>query len=48
MLTEVDGNFKTYDAKITAAKPDLSDAVIELTADMSTASTPKTTGAMVT
>lgn len=39
MLTEVDGNFKTYDAKITAAKPDLSDAVIELTADVNTINT---------
>lgn len=34
MLTEVDGNFKAYEAKMTEAKPDLSDAVIELTADI--------------
>lgn len=39
MLTEVDGNFKNYDAKITAAKPDLSDAVIELTADINSINT---------
>lgn len=39
MLTEVDGNFKTYDAKFTATKPDLSDAVIELTADVNSINT---------
>lgn len=39
MLSEVDGNFKNYEAKITAAKPDLSDAVVELTADVNTIST---------
>lgn len=39
MLTEVDGNFKNYDAKITASKPDLSDAVIELTADVNSINT---------
>lgn len=39
MLTEVDGNFKNYDAKITATKPDLSDAVIELTADVNSINT---------
>ncbi len=39
LLSEVDGNFKTFDAKITAAKPDLSDAVIELTADINSINT---------
>jgi polyisoprenoid-binding protein YceI len=39
MLTEVDGNFKTFDAKITSSKPDLSDAVVELTADVNSVDT---------
>ncbi len=39
MLSDVDGNFKTFDAKITSAKPDFSDAVIELTADVNSIST---------
>ena len=39
LLTEVDGNFKNYEAKITAAKPDLSDAVVELTADVNSINT---------
>ena len=39
MLSEVDGNFKTFDAKLTAAKPDLSDAVVELTADVNSIDT---------
>lgn len=39
LLSEVDGNFKTFDAKITSAKPDLSDAVIELTADVNSINT---------
>lgn len=39
VLSEVDGNFKTFDAKITAAKPDLSDAVMELTADVNSIDT---------
>lgn len=39
LLSEVDGNFKTFDAKMTASKPDLSDAVIDLTADVSTINT---------
>jgi polyisoprenoid-binding protein YceI len=38
-LTEVDGNFKTFDAKVTANKPDLSDASFELTADVNSIST---------
>ena len=39
MLSEVEGNFKTFDAKITSSKPDLSDAVIELTADVNSINT---------
>jgi polyisoprenoid-binding protein YceI len=39
MLSEVDGNFKTFDAKITSSKPDLSDAVFDLTADVSSINT---------
>ena len=39
LLSEVDGNFKTFDARITAAKPDLSDAVMELTADVNSINT---------
>ena len=39
MLSEVDGNFKTFDAKFTAAKPDLSDAVFEMTADVNSINT---------
>jgi len=33
MISEVDGNFKIYDAKITATKADFSDAVFEFTAE---------------
>ncbi|MBO0933957.1 YceI family protein [Fibrella aquatilis] len=39
MLSEVDGNFKTFDAKLTATKPDLSDLVVDLTADVNTINT---------
>ncbi|MGF7217316.1 polyisoprenoid-binding protein YceI [Spirosoma lacussanchae] len=39
LLAEVDGNFKTFDAKITAAKADLSDAVFEFTADVNSINT---------
>ncbi|AQG78981.1 YceI family protein [Spirosoma montaniterrae] len=39
MLSEVDGNFKTFDAKITSGKPDLSDAVFEMTADVNSIDT---------
>ncbi|GAB3999341.1 YceI family protein [Spirosoma daeguense] len=39
MLTDVDGNFKTFDAKLTASKPDLSDAVFEVTADINSINT---------
>jgi polyisoprenoid-binding protein YceI len=33
VVSEVDGSFKTFDAKITSSKDDFSDAVIEFTAD---------------
>lgn len=39
LLSEVDGNFKTFDAKITSSKPDLSDAVFEMTADVNSVDT---------
>ena len=39
LLSEVDGNFKTFDAKLTSAKPDLSDAVMEMTADVNSINT---------
>ncbi len=39
LLSEVDGNFKTFDAKITSAKADLSDATFELTADVNSINT---------
>lgn len=35
LISEVDGSFKAFDAKITASKADFSDAVFELTADAS-------------
>jgi polyisoprenoid-binding protein YceI len=35
LVSEVDGSFKSFDAKITASKDDFSDAVFELTADAS-------------
>ncbi len=38
MLTEVDGNFKTFDAKLTG-KPDMSDAQFEMTADVNSINT---------
>jgi polyisoprenoid-binding protein YceI len=34
LISEVDGNFKTFDAKIMATKPDLSDAMFDMTADV--------------
>jgi polyisoprenoid-binding protein YceI len=39
MVSEVEGSFKSFDAKITSAKDDFSDAVIELTADVNTINT---------
>jgi len=38
-LSEVDGNFKKFDASITSAKPDFSDAVFELNTDVASVST---------
>jgi polyisoprenoid-binding protein YceI len=38
-LSEVDGAFRSVDAKITASKEDFSDAVFELTADVKTVTT---------
>lgn len=39
LLSEVDGNFKTFNAKINATKADLSDAVFEMTADINSINT---------
>jgi polyisoprenoid-binding protein YceI len=39
MISEVDGLFKSFDAKITSSKEDFSDAVVELTADVNTIDT---------
>jgi polyisoprenoid-binding protein YceI len=39
MLSEVDGNFKTFDATITSSKDDFSDAIFELSADISSVAT---------
>ncbi len=39
LISEVEGSFKSFDATITSSKEDLSDAVIELTADASSVST---------
>ncbi|GAB3038625.1 YceI family protein [Spirosoma pulveris] len=39
LLSDVDGNFKAFDAKITSAKADLSDATFELTADVNSINT---------
>jgi len=38
-LSEVDGNFKKFDASITSAKPDFSDAVFELSTEVASVST---------
>ena len=38
-IAESEGNFKTFDAKITSSKEDLSDAVIEVTADVASINT---------
>jgi len=38
-LSEVDGNFKNFDATITASKPDFSDAVFTLSADIASINT---------
>ena len=39
MISEVNGNFKTFDVKLTSSKDDFSDAVIEVTADVTTVNT---------
>ncbi len=39
MISEVDGNFKKFDIKMTSAKPDFSDADIDFTADVNSVST---------
>lgn len=39
LISEVDGNFKDYDVTMVSAKEDLSDAVIELTADLNSIDT---------
>ena len=39
MISEVDGNFKKFDATITSSKDDFSDAVFELTADVASINT---------
>lgn len=38
-LSEVDGNFKKFDASITSSKPDFSDGVFELSADIASVNT---------
>lgn len=39
MISDVDGYFKTFDAKVTSAKDDFSDAVVEMSADVSSINT---------
>ena len=39
MVSEIEGSFKSFDAKITAPKADFTDAVVELTADASSINT---------
>ena len=39
MVSDVEGWFKTFDAKITSTKEDFSDAVVELTADVNSINT---------
>jgi polyisoprenoid-binding protein YceI len=39
MISEVDGNFKAIEAKMTSSKADLSDAVLELTAETASINT---------
>lgn len=39
MVSEVDGDFKTFDAKITSSKDDLSDAVIDLSGEVGSINT---------
>ena len=39
LISDVDGQFKNFDVKVTATKDDFSDAVIELTADVNSINT---------
>lgn len=39
MISDVDGKFKSFDAKVTSSKADFSDAVFELTAEASSINT---------
>ena len=39
MLSDVDGKFRNFDIKMTSAKPDFSDAQIDVTADVNSIST---------
>ena len=39
MVSEMEGSFKSFDAKITASKEDFSDAVVEMTGDVNTINT---------
>ena len=39
LISEVEGNFKSFDATVTSTKDDFSDAVIELTADVASINT---------
>ncbi|MFI5136219.1 MAG: YceI family protein [Sphingobacteriales bacterium] len=39
MLSDVDGNFKTFDATLTSSKDDLSDAVFEITIEAASVNT---------
>jgi polyisoprenoid-binding protein YceI len=39
MISEVNGNFKTFDVKLTSSKDDFTDAAIEVTADINTINT---------
>lgn len=38
-ISEVEGSFKNFDVKVTSSKPDFTDAVIELTADVNSVNT---------
>jgi len=39
MLSDVDGNFRKFDATVTSSKPDFSDAVFEITIDVASVNT---------
>lgn len=39
LITDVEGSFKNFESTITSSKPDFSDAVIELTADVNSVNT---------